>query len=359
MDTSSHHTLDKNLVIRQDVSEIISSHLNWNALNNKTILITGAGGFLAAYLVKSLLAASAQYGLGVTVICVARAPGSLDKRLQDWMLSDSLVFFQQDLSSPLKYDFPVADVIIHAASQASPKYYGIDPVGTLMPNAVGTAQLLEHARLTGTERFLFVSSGSVYGQQSEQKLRINEKDFGFLDPTDIRSCYAESKRIGENMCVSWSHQYHLHTNIVRPFHTYGPSVALDDGRVFADFVSDVISNRDIVMKSDGLARRAFCYVSDAVIGFLTVLTKGEIGQAYNIGNPACEISIRDLAGIIASLFPERNIKVQVGEHPKDNSYLRSPLLRSCPAVDKVVALGWKPKIDIEDGFRRTIESYLQ
>ena len=116
---------------------------------------------------------------------------------------------------------------------------------------------------------------------------------------NVRSCYAESKRMGEVMCVSWGQQYNIHTVIVRPFHTYGPGISFDDGRVFADFVADAVLGRDIVLRSDGLAQRSFCYISDATIGFLTVLLKGDRGEAYNIGNPEAEMSIRELADTIS------------------------------------------------------------
>jgi UDP-glucuronate decarboxylase len=160
------------------------------------------------------------------------------------------------------------------------------------------------------------------------------------------------------MCVSWAHQYGLHINVVRPFHTYGPGMSLDDGRVFADFVADVVAKRDIVIKSDGLAQRPFCYISDATLGFLTILLRGDKSEAYNVANPDAEISIRDLAKLVAGLFPERNVAVKFEAPTYNSPYLKSPISRSCPSIGKIRAMGWAPKVNLHDGFSRTIKSYL-
>jgi nucleoside-diphosphate-sugar epimerase len=134
-------------------------------------------------------------------------------------------------------------------------------------------------------------------------------------------------------------------------------MALDDGRVFADFVADVVHGRDIVLKSDGLAMRSFCYIADATLGFLTVLFKGNSAEAYNVANPSAEISMKDLAYTLAGLYPERGIGVKFESSAADNSYLKSPTFRSCPSIAKVIRLGWEPSVGIEEGFARTIQSY--
>lgn len=174
----------------------------------------------------------------------------------------------------------------------------------------------------------------------------------------VRSCYAESKRVGETMCVSWYQQYGLNTSVVRPFHTYGPGMALDDGRVFADFVSDVVASRDIVLKSDGLARRPFCYIADATLGFLTVLLKGGAAQAYNVANPSAEVSMIELANTLSGLFPERGVNVKFQVLGSAREYLKSPIKRQCPSINKILGLDWHPEIGIEAGFYRTVKSYL-
>jgi UDP-glucuronate decarboxylase len=135
-------------------------------------------------------------------------------------------------------------------------------------------------------------------------------------------------------------------------------MSLDDGRVYADFVADIINDRDIQINSDGTATRAFCYIADATIGFFTVLLKGENGQAYNIGNDQCEISVFDLANRLINLFPDKNLKVIKNMVANDREYLRSNVSRNCPDITKVGNLGWRPTTSIEDGFTRTICSFL-
>jgi len=349
---------ESNPIIRADLERIAAANLPWDALRDKTVLVTGGGGFLAAYLVKSLLSVGRLYKLNIKVICVARSTQGVDFRLSSYLGSPDLSVVQHDISKPLPCDFLRADFIVHSASQASPKYYGIDPVGTLLANSAGTMYLLEHAVKCKAEKFLFFSSGEVYGIPINPNKLVGEQDYGYLDPMNVRSCYAESKRIGETMCVAWAQQYDLHTSIVRPFHTYGPGMALDDGRVFADFVADVVAKRDIILKSDGLAQRPFCYIADATIGFLTVLLSGGKAEAYNIANPDTEIPIKDLATLVANLFPDRCIGVQFDVPIKSNAYLQSSISRSCPSIDKIKTLGWLPTTNLSDGFYRTIQSYI-
>lgn len=313
---------------------------------------------MGAYLIKSLLTISRLNKLNIRVICIARNNRSVEVRLSAYLGAPDLSVVQHDISQPIPKDFPRADFIIHSASQASPKYYGIDPVGTLLANSAGTMYLLEHAVKSQADRFLFFSSGEVYGVPRDPDQLVGELDYGYLDPMNVRSCYGESKRIAETMCVAWAHQHGLHTSVVRPFHTYGPGMALDDGRVFADFVADVVAKRNIILKSDGLAKRPFCYIADATVGFLTVLLTGGKAEAYNVANPEAEISIRDLATLVAGLFPERGISTQFEVQVSSDSYLKSPISRSCPSICKMQELGWTPNIGLHEGFRRTIQSFF-
>lgn len=349
---------DSNPIVLEDLHRIASSPLDWELLRDKTLLVTGGGGFLAAYLIKALMVASLRYKLNTKIVCVARGMQSVENRLSQCLGMADFSVVIHDISKPLPDNFPRADFIIHSASQASPKYYGVDPVGTLTANSTGTMYLLDHAVKNGAERFLFFSSGEVYGVPHDSSQSVGEQDYGYLDPMNVRSCYAESKRIGETMCVAWAQQHGLHTSVVRPFHTYGPGMALDDGRVFADFVADVVAQRDIVLKSDGLALRPFCYIADATIAFLTVLLTGDKAQAYNVANPDAEISIRDLAVEVAGLFSERGIKTRFEVPVSSSDYLKSPVSRSCPSIEKIKNMGWSPTTGISDGFRRTILSFI-
>ena len=348
--------LQRHPVEAADMAAIADGYgIDWSPFAGKTICVTGAAGFLPAYMVESLLYLNETRQLGIRVLAIARNRAGFERRFAHHAGRPDLVCIEQDISRPFTLD-EKPDFIVHAASQASPKYYATDPVGTLSANTLGTAALLELARASGSRGFLYFSSSEVYGQPA--RVPTAEGDYGVVDPTNVRACYAESKRMGENMCVSWSHQHGVPVKIVRPFHTYGPRMLLDDGRVYADFVACILQGRNIELKSDGLATRAFCYAADAVAGFWKVLLAGENGQAYNIGNPEGEISMRALGQLLVGMYPEKALSVSYVERQAGDQYLASAVSRGCPDIAKASAIGWTPRTSLADGFRRTIDSYL-
>jgi UDP-glucuronate decarboxylase len=350
----------KNQTVGEDLERIVGSNLPWSMFNGRTVLITGANGFLPAYMLETLLYLNEgkhKYRTQKTkVIGLVRNRAKAMSRFSHYQGRDDLHLIEQDVCRPISIKEKI-DYIIHAASQASPRFYSVDPVGTLAANIMGTSNLLTLAFKKKIAGFLFLSTSEVYGRVDPFQIPIKEDNYGWIDPTDVRSCYAESKRMGETMCISWFHQYGVPAKIVRPFHTFGPGMRLDDGRVFADFVADVLGSRNIILRSDGSATRAFCYLADATIGFFTVILKGKPGEAYNIGNDKGEMSILELASMMAGLFPEKGIKVIRGEQTTQDNYLKSTISRSSPDIAKARALGWQPMTSVSDGFARTIRSF--
>ena len=342
-------------MILEDMLSITGRDLPWSQLRGKTVLITGASGFLPAYMVETLLFLNSTRQLNCRVIGLVRNLGKAQIRFGQHRDRNDLLLvhgnISQDINWPERCDF-----IIHAASQASPKFYGSDPVGTMTANLSGIHHLLDHARKWNSEGFLFFSSGEVYGQVSPEKVPTKEGDFGYINITDPRACYSESKRAAETLGISYAHQYGVPFKIVRPFHTYGPGMSLDDGRVFADFVNDVVSRRNLVLSSDGKAIRSFCYLSDAVAGFFTVLLKGRQATAYNVGNPAGAMSIADLATLLAGLFPELELCVEQKVNKVDG-YLPSTISINIPDITRIQELGWCPSSMPREGFMRTIRYY--
>jgi UDP-glucuronate decarboxylase len=345
-------------ILEQDMKMITELSLPWSNLQDQTILISGANGFIPSYMVETLLYLNFNRGLNCNIIGLVLNKEKALQRFNHHRDRQDLRLVAQDISKPFTIDEKI-DFIVHAASKASPKYYGVDPVGTLSANVMGTHHLLELAVKHRAKNFLYFSSGEVYGEVNAEQIPTSETCYGYVDPTNVRSCYAESKRMGENMVVSYVHQYDLTAKIVRPFHTYGPGLSLDDGRVYADFLSNIIHNKDIMIHGDGSAVRAFCYLSDATAGFFTVFLKGINSQAYNIGNPDCSLSIIDLATQLTRLFSERNLKVACQFRPILGGYLPSNISVNCPDISKVKELGWYPQTDICEGFRRTVESYYE
>jgi nucleoside-diphosphate-sugar epimerase len=336
---------------------IAATDLPWSSFAGATFVVSGAAGFLPAYMVETLLYLNeSNPGLAIRTIGLVRNLERALDRFKAYEGRNDLQLIRHDITQPLP-PLGHVDYVIHAASQASPKYYGVDPVGTLSANVLGTHHLLTLAGASQSKAFLFFSTAEVYGQPDPQHIPTREIDYGTVDPTSVRSCYAESKRMGETMCVAWQQQYGVPVKIVRPFHTYGPGMRLDDGRVFADFVADVVYGRPIVVKGDGAARRAFCYLADAVQGFFTVLMRGELAHAYNIGNDRGECSIAELANLLVRLFPQRKLSVTQQRREANKGYIASTFNRSCPDITRARSLGWNPITDLAEGFRRTVRSY--
>jgi len=347
---------ERHPIITADLNSILSSELPWSFLDGKTVLVTGAYGFLAAYMVETMLYLNEQKRKPqIKVIALVRSETKARQRFQAYFGRPDLEFLVQDVVKPIDYSGKI-DYIVHAASKASPKYYAVAPVDIIGANVFGTHNVLQLAQRKNAKGVLYFSTSEVYGEIDGSEAFIREDSYGRLDPTQIRSCYAESKRLGETMCIAWAQQYEVPVRIVRPFHTYGPGMDLEDGRVFADFVADVVARRNIVMRSDGRAQRAFCYSADAVSGFFSILLNGQPGQAYNLGNPKGIISIGELAELMVNIFPDRELRV-IRQGVKDNGYLPSRVLRSCPDIDKIRQLGWYPITGLAEGFRRTVLSY--
>jgi nucleoside-diphosphate-sugar epimerase len=343
-----------NKVIASDIWFITESDLPWERFRGKTFLISGAAGFLPAYMVETLLHLNDARGFDIKVIALVRNLERALKRFSHHKDNQSLIFLSQDVCDEVKFPGDI-DYIIHAASQATPKVFSKDPVGTILPNVVGTRNLLELAAEKKVECFLFFSTSGVYGHVDESRYPIKEDCFGYLNSTDLASCYLESKRMGENLCVAWMHQYGVPVKIVRPAITFGPGIKLDDGRSAADFVSKIINCQDIELYTDGKALRNYCYIADATIGFFTIMIKGNPGEAYNIASDQ-DISIIKLARLLVKkVFPERHLKVLVKPDVSRN-FFRIPFSRTTLNISKAKALGWKLNFQLEEGFKRTVES---
>ena len=348
--------MTSNTIIQEDLINIYNSKIDWTLFRNTSILITGANGFLPAYLVEFFMYLNNKVpGINLTIYGLVRNEKKAKSRFSQYLKCKNFKLVVQDVCDKIKIKENI-DYIFHAASQASPKFYGLDPVGTLSPNIIGTINLLNFSKTKNVKSFLYFSSGEVYGDVKSNN--IKESNFGYLDPTNIRSCYAESKRMGENICVSFHHQFGVNVKIARPFHTYGPGMALDDGRVFADFVNCIINKNDINLNSDGSSIRSFCYLSDATIGFIRILLDGIAGQAYNIGNPKEETSILNLAKTLTNLYSDFNLKINLKSYNNSTGYIGSKVKKISPNINKIKKLGWSPKITLKQGFKRTIDSFL-
>lgn len=327
-----------NKIIQQDLQTIVSAPLPWKDFEGATVLVTGGAGFLPAYMVETLLYLNKNVlSKPCRVIAFVRDMEHASERFKDYKGTNSgLELRQRDIVKPIDYEMRLT-YIIHAASQASPKFYKSNPVGTLSPNVIGTWNALGVTKYC--KSFLFFSSGDAALP---------------IDPLDLRACYGESKRMGETMCAAWHRQFGVPAKIVRISHTYGPGMRLDDGRVFADFTRDILNGGPIVLNSDGSAHRAFLYLAEATVAFFTVLLKGECAKAYNVANPYSYTSIADLAKRLGVWF---NIPVERRGEKIDTPIPRAVEGTGPYDITLLKALGWNPSIMLQEGFARTVESY--
>ena len=344
----------RNFIVTEDLEEIASENLPWEKLFNSTILVTGASGILPSYMVETLLYLNETRQANIIVVGVIRNVEKARKRFAHYEGRRDLILIKHDIRLPFTYENNV-DYVIHAAGQASPKFYGKDPVGTLEGHAIGTANFLNFAAEKNVKCFLYFSSCAVYGNPSEKI--IDEKFIGKVAPMNLRSCYPLGKLAGENLCVAYNHQYGVPFKILRIAHTYGAMMPLDDGRVFSDFVKNILSNENISLNSDGSAERPMLYISDAVRAYFRILLEGENTEAYNVAS-AEYITILDLARTLISLYPEKNLQVTFNKEIA-KGYIAAEKNNANNRIDisKLKNLGWQQKYSIREGFERTIRSY--
>lgn len=347
-----------NTIIIKDMDTIYSSLRSWEKLKNVKVLVTGAYGMLASYLVYFLIYLNEIHNFSIDIWIIVRNEQKLKNRYGEICEKPYFHYVIQNLDAEIKIDDKI-DYIVHAASLASPQYYNTTPVEVMLPNVIGTYHLLEFAKRCRTKNFLFFSSSEIYGKQGEQiSENYDESVLGVLDPMDVRNCYAESKRMGENMCASYYTEYGLNTNSIRIFHTFGPTMDIrNDERAFSEFVANIVDRKNIAMKSEGKAKRAFCYITDAISAFLIVLLFGKGGETYNLCNEFQYVSIAQLAETLVSLFPDRQLKVEKVDRDIKSTYVSKKDENLVTAdSSKLRKLGWNPQITIKEGFFRTIKA---
>jgi UDP-glucuronate decarboxylase len=252
------------------------------------------------------------------------------------------------------------DIIIHMASIASPTYYRMYPIETVDANIGGLRKLLENFKNRSIRKFLFFSSSEIYGNPPLEFIPTPEQYLGNTASIGPRACYDEAKRFGETLCYIYSQQFNMPITIVRPFNNYGPGMRLNDKRVPADFTKAVVENRDIVMYSDGSPTRTFCYVADAVAGYLQALTYDAKFEYFNIGIEKPEISVKELADIF--IKQGQDILGYKGraifEKSAEKEYLTHNPSRRCPNIKKArELLNYNPSIEVSEGVGRMLEFY--
>ena len=332
---------------QKDILHIFKADLPWDKLSGCNILVTGATGLIGGCLVESLMM---NPNRDYHVYASGRNEERARKRFAEFAEDKAFHFIQHDVMLPLQSDVDF-DYIIHAASNASPNFFAQKPVEVIKSNIDGVANLMEYGLTHGMKRFLYVSSGEVYGEGDG---RVFTEDYsGYVDPAKPRSCYPSSKRAAETLCVSYAAEYGADVVIARPCHVYGPHFTEQDNRVYAQFIRNVLRGEDIVMKSTGEQFRSWCYVVDCASALLHILLKGGSGEAYNIADANSNISIRELAETIAKIGGK---KVVIDMPDADEQKGFNVVTKSVFSTEKLELLGWRAQSNMLDGLSHAIEA---
>ena len=305
------------------------------------ILLTGAAGFLGSHISKKLIDNNHEV-IGLDDL----STGSI-RNIEQLINHPKYSFIEHDVRIP--YQAKV-DAILNFACPASPVNYQKDPVRTIETNFLGMINLLHLANETGA-RIIQASTSEIYGDptQSPQK----EGYWGNVNPIGIRSCYDEGKRAAETLCFDYNRQYNLDTRVIRIFNTYGPNMAIGDGRVVSNFIVQALRNEPINIYGDGKQTRSFCYVSDLVEGIYKLLQLDKNPETpINLGNPN-EFTILELAKVVIEII---NSKSEIVNNPLP---LDDPKQR-CPDISLAKStLNWKPTIELREGIEKTAAYFKQ
>lgn len=317
-------------------------------LSGKRVLFTGGRGFLGRHFAEVFAALNdgvLDQPVEVVILDNLITAGELGAKANE---GTNITFVKHDVIQPFESD-ETFDYIVHAAGIASPFHYRAHPLETLEVAISGTRNLLERAR-SDNARLTFFSSSEIYGDPDPQRVPIQESYRGNVASQGPRACYDESKRVGETLCYIFHEYFGVHTNIIRPFNVYGPGMQESDYRVLPNFGSRLKGEMPLNVYGTGNQTRTFCYLTDALVGFLRVILSGVPGETYNIGNPKPEISVLELVEIMEGVVGQP-IERNIIEYP--DSYPADEPLRRCPDIRKArLQLDYEPQVAIEEGLRR-------
>lgn len=351
-------------MIAQGIEELVGRPgLELDRFKGSTVLVAGGNSLIGKHLVWLFCHLNEHEGFAMTVYVLVRNLEKAHQAFGEWADKGFLFFLHQDVRDPIELpaDPPPAalDFIFHLASSASARLIAEDPVGIIQANTAGTVNILELARTAGAKHVVFASTREVYGALPAGTTRISEDDMGTLDPVHPRNSYPESKRAAEALLVAYAQQHGVPYTILRIAHTYGPGMDIgDDGRIMADILGAVVRREDVVLTSDGSARRGFCYVTDCIDGILRAMLSETEVRVFNLANETEQHAVRTVARMAVEAFPEHGLKVRFSAGVADTSkrgYNPIPLVPLDTA--KIEALGWRPFVTLREGMRRTVLSF--
>lgn len=340
----------KNPIYQAMVEHLCQTEIDWGQFHNKKILITGASGMVGTLLIEMFMKRNELYQDNICVYAVSRNEKKLHARFDYLHAEKYLVIVPIDVRSQFQFDEKL-DYIIHAASNTHPYEYSHDPVGTITTNILGFYHLLEMVKDRPSCKVLFLSSVEIYGENRGDVERFSEEYCGYIDCNTLRSGYPESKRTCEAMLQAYISQYQLHGVIVRLPRLYGATLERDDTKALSQFLFKAIDGKNIVLKSKGNQFFSYLYVADAVKAMLYVLAKGENGATYNAADTESDITLADLAGLVAELTGT-NVEYDIPDEAETAGY--SKATKAVLNAERLRKLGWCAEYTIRSGIKDVI-----
>lgn len=341
-----------NSLYMDDVYSVVNLPLNWESLEDKDIVISGATGLIGSFFIDVLL----NKNISCRIFALARNKDKYDKRFIKYVNDERLRFVPHDINAPLELDISADGYVLHLASNTHPILYATDPIGTITTNIIGVQNMLEFSVNNKAKRFLFASSNEIYGENRGDTEFFSEDYCGYIDCNTLRAGYPESKRCAEALCQAYGKQKCLDIVIARFTRSYGPTMLGDDSKAISQFIKKALAGEDIVLKSEGEQYYSYQYVADSVSGMLTILLSGAKNEAYNIAAENSDIRLKDLATMIAELGGTKVIK-EIPDEIEASGYSKATKARL--NGEKLQDLGWRPQYDIRRGLERTINVLKQ
>lgn len=323
----------------------------WEKLYGKSILIVGATGLIGKYLIRVLLERNAAHNARIKIVAMGRSKSKFKERFTDIPNYEDILFIEHDIQKPFIYAERL-DYIVHMASNVHPRLYAKEPIATEMTNILGAYYLLELASKMKGCRFVFVSSGDVYGDNRSGKEYVSEEECGYFDCNTLRAGYIEGKRASEALCNAFSEEKGVDFVIARLCRVYGATMQIDDSKAISQFINKAVMKADIILKSEGTQTFSYLYVYDVVSALLTILTQGKSGEAYNVADNGQVASLKQLAEILRK-FGECGVLYDL---PDDAEAVGASSFQDIRLdATKLCGLGWKSQVPLDEGLQHTVD----
>lgn len=341
----------ENETYQMDIAQVLAMDVPWEKMSGKHVLITGATGMIASVVIDILMKRNKENNGNIRICAISRNRQKAEQRFCAYWGNPNFAWISHDINNPLP-ELGNMDYILHAASNTHPRAYAADPIGTITANVQGTYQLLEYASGHHCERFFFFSTVEIYGENKNDVEKFDEKYLGYIDCNTTRAGYPESKRLGEALCNAFAAQKGQDFVVGRFSRVYGPTMSAEDSKAVAQFIRKAALGEDIVLKSEGNQLYSYTYAVDAASAALYLLLKGESRSAVNIVDASSDITLKELAGLLARAAGTK-VVFELPDDAEKAGY--STATKAVLDGTRLERLGWRAQTPIREGLFKTLQ----